>query len=146
MKLQHLFLKIEKKQITDNKNPSFLEKLNTVKDTQNKNEDEEEIIRDGWVSISFQNRKPTYKFGNMSYFTDNVTKSTPQYIMSNLVELHENRKAEYIKNWGEEDYENTFSFKNYDYNYFNNLDDLYEIEMEKLELEIIESEEEQLKN
>ena len=82
----------------------------------------------------------------MSYFTDNVTKSTPQYIMSNLVELHENRKAEYIKNWGEEDYENTFSFKNYDYNYFNNLDDLYEIEMEKLELEIIESEEEQLYN
>lgn len=139
-----IVLKIEKKQITDNKNPSFLEKLNTVKENQNKNEPEEKIITDGWVSISFENRRPTYKFGKMSYFTDKVTKTTPNHIMFNLVELHENRKAEYIEKWGEEDYENTFLFKNYDYDYFNNLDEIYDMEIEKLELETIESEEEQL--
>jgi hypothetical protein len=41
--------------------------------------------------------------------------------------LHEQRKNDYIRDWGEESYENTFRFINYDYDYFEKLDEEYDI-------------------
>jgi hypothetical protein len=116
------------------KQSSFLEKLNTVKENKNE-EKEEEFIADGCVSISFKNRQVIYNYGKMSV-KENEDFTTPHDIMYNLVRVCENRKYEYIKNWGEEDYDNTFLFKNYDYGYFDHLDELYEMEMEKRQLEL----------
>ena len=116
------------------KQSSFLEKLNTVKENKNE-EKEEEFIADGCVSISFKNRQVIYNYGKMS-IKENEDFTTPDDIMYNLVRVCENRKYEYIKNWGEEDYVNTFLFKNYDYGYFDLLDELYEMEMEKRQLEL----------
>ena len=50
-------------------------------------------------------------------------------IINSLVELHKKRTEEYINMWGYDTWEKMFRFPNYDYDYFNKLDELYE-EME----------------
>jgi hypothetical protein len=51
-------------------------------------------------------------------------------LLDALVELHENRTSEYIENWDYDEWEKMFKFPNYDYNYFDKLDELYYTEME----------------
>ena len=120
--------------LEDNQKQSFLEKLKTVKD-EIATKKIEEIIKDGCVSITFKNRNTTYKYGKISYVPDDVKKTSPQYIMSNLVNIHVKRTEDYINLWGYDDYEKLFLSPNYDYEYFDKLDEQYELEMEKLELE-----------
>ena len=120
--------------ISLNEKPSFLDKLNIVKEVQK--EEECEFVKDGCVTIRLVGRKIEYKYGKMNNVQDNDTKPSPHNVMTHLVRLHESRKAEYIRKWGEEDYDNTFSFKNYDSEYFDKLDDIYEREMEEFELEM----------
>lgn len=128
---------------------SFLETLQLTKEDEKDEEKEtekKEMIKDGCVSITFKNKKVKYTFGKMTYLNDlnnNNKLPTPHFIMSNLVTMNENRKAKYIENWGEEDYEKTFLSPNYDYDYFNKLDDIYEMEM--LESNKEESDEEYFK-
>jgi hypothetical protein len=66
---------------------------------------------------------------------------TPYEIMSKQVELYETWKANYIAQYGEYYYERQYRFPNYDYEYFDKLDEKYEAELE--ELERIEQEKEQ---
>jgi hypothetical protein len=42
------------------------------------------------------------------------------------VYFYEKRKSEYIDNWGEDEWEQMFTFPNYDYHYFDKLDEIYE--------------------
>lgn len=51
-------------------------------------------------------------------------------LLNALVELHENRTSEYIENWDYDEWEKMFKFPNYDYNYFDKLDELYYAELE----------------
>jgi len=51
-------------------------------------------------------------------------------IINSLVLLHEKRTNEYIELWGYDEWEKNFRFPNYDYEYFNKLDELYEEELE----------------
>ena len=46
-----------------------------------------------------------------------------------LVDLYEKRKQFYIMTWGEDEYERMFKMYNYDYEYFDKLDEKYEQEM-----------------
>jgi hypothetical protein len=55
----------------------------------------------------------------------------PHVIMNKLVELYETWKANYIQLWGYDDYENNYKFPNYDYEYFDKLDYIYEMELLK---------------
>jgi hypothetical protein len=55
----------------------------------------------------------------------------PHVIMNKLVELYETWKANYIHLWGYDDYENNYKFPNYDYEYFDKLDYIYEMELLK---------------
>lgn len=55
----------------------------------------------------------------------------PHVIMNKLVELYETWKANYIHLWGYDDYENNYKFPNYDYEYFDKLDYVYEMELLK---------------
>jgi hypothetical protein len=66
---------------------------------------------------------------------------TPYEIMSKQVELYETWKSNYIAQYGEYYYEHYYRFPNYDYEYFDKLDEKYEAEME--ELERLEQEKEQ---
>lgn len=56
-------------------------------------------------------------------------------VLNSLVTLHEKRMSEYKEMWGEEDYERTFRFPNYDYEYFDKLDDEYYEELIKIDEE-----------
>jgi hypothetical protein len=47
-------------------------------------------------------------------------------IINALVELHEKRTEEYINMWGYDTWEKMYRFPNYDYEYFDKLDELYE--------------------
>ena len=67
--------------------------------------------------------------------------NTTYAVISKLVELHETWKANYIAEYGEDYYQHYYRFPNYDYEYFDKLDDKYEAELE--ELERLEEEKEQ---
>ncbi len=54
-------------------------------------------------------------------------------VMGRLVELYETWKANYIAEYGEEYYERHYRFPNYDYEYFDKLDEKYEAEMDEME-------------
>jgi hypothetical protein len=56
-------------------------------------------------------------------------------ILDDLVELHEKRNNEYIDMWGYEEWKHMFRFPNYDYNYFEKLDELYYQEIDNEESE-----------
>jgi len=47
-----------------------------------------------------------------------------------MVNLYEHQKLEKIEILGEENYERIFKFPNYDYEYFDKLDEKYEDELE----------------
>jgi hypothetical protein len=49
-----------------------------------------------------------------------------------LSDLYEKRKRIYIQLWGEEEYDKLFKMQNYDYEYFDKLDEKYEAEMNEL--------------
>jgi len=51
-------------------------------------------------------------------------------VFNTLIELHEKRTNEYIDNWLYDEWEQMFRYPNYDYDYFEKLDELYEKEKE----------------
>jgi hypothetical protein len=53
----------------------------------------------------------------------------PNHVLNALVHLHEKRTNDYIEMWGYDEWEKEFLFPNYDYNYFDKLDKIYEEEM-----------------
>ena len=55
----------------------------------------------------------------------------PILIFQRLVDLHQSRKYDYISKWGIDEYEKMFSYQNYDYEYFDKLDEQIEQAMEK---------------
>lgn len=54
-------------------------------------------------------------------------------IINALSLLHEKRTNEYKESWGEDEWERMFMCPNYDYAYFDKLDEAYEAEQSKLE-------------
>jgi hypothetical protein len=42
-----------------------------------------------------------------------------------VVDVYNNRKIDYINKWGKDEYDKMFLFQNYDYNYFDKLDEKY---------------------
>ena len=68
---------------------------------------------------------------------------SPHEVMARQVELYERWKADYIAEYGEDYYERHYRFPNYDYEYFDKLDDKYEAEMDEIERMQEEKEREQ---
>jgi len=108
---------------------NFLEKIKTsVKDndTQINNIIKRHIVKPGWREMRRDRNT------NKIIIETGVTKKAPRQedlaykVFDQLVFLHEKRTAEYINNWGEDEWERTFLFPNYDYHYFDKLDEIYE--------------------
>jgi hypothetical protein len=59
----------------------------------------------------------------------NIVLDETTEIIRELTNLHIKRTEEYIDLWGLESYINTYVCPNYDYEYFDKLDEAYEIEM-----------------
>lgn len=109
------------------KTTNFLEKLKTsVKvDIPVKN-----ILKIGWTELTRDKvSNSTVMFSNIKINENEYIKTSQDLsydVVDHLVYLYEKRKDEYISCWGEDEWEQMFTFENYDYHYFDKLDDIYE--------------------
>jgi hypothetical protein len=67
----------------------------------------------------------------------------PHEIMKALADKYEKWKAEYISEYGIDDYEHNFRFPGYDYEYFDKLDEAWDLELQALQELEAEKEREQ---
>lgn len=114
-------------------NTNFLEKLTTVimeKETDMTNS--EEYILPGWLVMKRDKdtNKIIKKYGETTIFKKH--RLTYNEIIDKLVLLHDKRTEDYINTWGQDEYEKMFRFSNYDYDYFERLDEEEEEELEQL--------------
>lgn len=104
---------------------------------------EQPLVTSGWSSYKFDNTQfklnETFTLTNKSTATPIISKNEinknvneVEEIIEALSFLHEKRTEEYIKLWGEEEWERMFIFPNHDYEYFDKLDEIYEIEQNKI--------------
>jgi hypothetical protein len=134
---------LESKNLKNVKNvncDTFLDKIkyDPLKKNKSKIEDiEYENLKPGWLLM--KKDKNTNKI-TTKYKESNepkpIKKTEDEYALdalNALVSLHEKRTEEYIKTWGYDAWENTFRSPNYDYEYFDKLDQEYEEAMEKIE-------------
>lgn len=109
--------------------------------TENSNTCESEnsdYVPPGCVCIKYDKvvKKPVWIYGkntnNFSSEKKQVTEDEdPRHVFQRLVNLHQNRKYEHIRNWGIDEYDKMFLYQNYDYEYFDKLDEQIEKGMEK---------------
>jgi len=134
--------KIENK--TQNSYISFSDKLKTEVEEKNSTEDELEDIdyknlKPGWILIK---KDPLtkkiitkYKESLQPPPREKTEKECALDALNALVTLHEKRTNEYIEIFGYDTWEKMFRFPDYDYDYFDRLDEEYEEEMARLEEE-----------
>jgi hypothetical protein len=119
--------------------PSFLEKITTKVEKKEEYKSEKQLLTEtlkpGWALFTFDK-----KINKISMIENRIIRNEQKLlselditynIFDALVNLHENRRQEYINNWGKNAYEEIYIFPNYDYNYFDKLDEKYEEEMIK---------------
>jgi hypothetical protein len=102
-----------------------------IQNSDNENLIKKEVIPDGHLVLSYSDNKRNvaYNYGNVK---KNNVLNTHNLILDKLADNFVFWKENYIETWGEDEYEKTFRFSNYDYNYFNKLDYEYEMLMDKL--------------
>ena len=112
---------------------SFLEKVKTQKEIIVENSTPVNTTPDGCVTIYFnaKTRTPEYNFGDGVDLEQN-SDTDPNVILKLLVEVQSQWKKNYISLSGDEDYNRIYVSPNYDYTYFDKLDEQYEAEMEDL--------------
>ena len=101
---------------------------------------EEEKTPDGWVSFKYEKSNSPLFGQNLKVINkviiinnENVENKNEAFeTINNLCSLYEKRRNEYIKLWGEDEYNEMFISPNYDDTYFDKLDEKYEIEQQKL--------------
>jgi len=131
----------EHKNITkQSQNKNFIDVVKKVKnqnDALNENEIQEtndDITPPGCVCIKYDNlsKKIAWSYGKNTnhngydYETtslDDKDDDEPYVVMQRLVNLYQNRKYEHIRKWGIDEYNKMFLYQNYDYEYFDKLDD-----------------------
>jgi len=131
------------------KKESYVEKINKISI---KESTEVDHIKPGWVEVKRDPENPrkliyTYGLGseseleseNSSHSKESSKKKLEPQVLDALVQLHNKRTQEYIDMWGYDTWEKLYRFPNYDYHYFDKLDEKYEEELEK-ELEEDEDE------
>jgi len=106
---------------------NFLDKLLTINN--DTNQDKKWNLSSGWVEITMgdQNLKFSYNYGK------NMKKDKETSLFDVCRELslkYEKWEKEYIEKWGENEYEKMYKFPNYDYDYFNRLDEKWNEESE----------------
>jgi hypothetical protein len=143
-----------KKNLAEENFPKFLSKVTTCNNTKNaisysekaaqkhqkdvKQEVVENNIKPGWVEIKRDNANPSkckimYTYGvhssDADIFEEPVSNSDYP-VFEALVNLHNKRTKEYIDTYGYDTWEKMFRFQNFDYEYFDKLDEYYEMEEE----------------
>ena len=85
------------------------------------------IIHNDNIYIQIDEKEKKIKY---DYSKDNIinkSKNEDSYtVMSRLVKLYRNRRSEHIRKWGIDEYEHMFMFPNYDYQYYDKIDEIYD--------------------
>ena len=125
---------------TNNTNSSYMEKLTIP--IVDKVKDDKIEVKDGWVSITRNNNGYSqFQYGKSTLLPtteEELSSRSIERIIDNLCYLHNTYVNNYIESWGEDEYEKMFRFPNYDYNYFDKLDEEYDLDMEMKEDEMEE--------
>lgn len=87
----------------------------------------EKKLKKGWVQLGVKYEEPEPEQEVQSK-EENLNEYL--YFIDCMVNLYERQKLEKIEILGEEIYERNFKFPNYDYEYFDKLDEKYEAELE----------------
>jgi len=96
--------------------------------------DEDEIIPPGWCFYKYTKLKNGFTtefikpFINYEILEEKIELNEAEEITNALSILHEKRTNEYKELWGEDEYNYMFVFPNHDYEYFDKLDEAYDIE------------------
>lgn len=85
----------------------------------------EKKSKKGWVQLGVKCEESKFEIQ-----TKEDSLNEYLYFIDCMVNLYEYQKLEKIEILGEENYERIFKFPNYDYNYFERLDEKYEDELE----------------
>jgi hypothetical protein len=92
-------------------------------------------LKPGWLLLKHDRKTHTTIWkSNELYNLAPIEKTADELAcdaLDELMALHEKRTNNFIDTWGYEEWERTFRFPNYDYEYFDKLEELYEEEMEK---------------
>ena len=92
-------------------------------------------LEPGWLLLKHDRKTHTTVWKSNETFNSEPIEKTADELawdaLDELVALHEKRTNDFIDTWGYEEWERTFRFPNYDYEYFDKLDELYEEELEK---------------
>lgn len=109
------------------------DKVDSTKQITTNNEFNDDI-EPGWVEISFnrKTREFTRRYNLRNNNKNNII-SNENKVLNALIETHNRRTQEYINMWGYDEWEKIFRFPNYDYEYFDKLDEAYENEMEDID-------------
>ena len=92
-----------------------------------KKQTKEKKLKKGWVQLGVKYEEPEPEQEVQSK-EENLNEYL--YFIDCMVNLYEHQKLEKIEILGEENYERIFKFPNYDYEYFDKLDEKYEDELE----------------
>lgn len=111
-----------------------------------KNEDKQyddskkdDYVPPGCVCIKYdkETKKTVWIYGDNKIRTEPIINEVkeieeePYFVIERVVDLYNKRKNNYIDNWGIEEYDKTFMFQNYDYEYFDKLDEMTEKQIKK---------------
>jgi len=127
---------------TNDTNLNFLKVFNEESKTYSDTNPELDKLKPGYVLIK-RNLKTNETIILSKALIDNPPKKKSEQELENelrekLANRYEERKQEYIDNWGYDEWEKMFRFPNYDYEYFDKLDELYYAEEDKSEESIDE--------
>jgi hypothetical protein len=111
---------------------NFLEKITTesVKVEYTCEKNDIDIPETGWMLIKNDYLNNIVKIikPSINQKREKTENEISKDVLEALVKLHEKRTSEFIESWGYDEWERVFKFPNYDYEYFDKLDELYEEE------------------
>jgi hypothetical protein len=122
-------------------NLNFIDTLNNTSKSENIIEtNNNQDIPPGCITIEYDKatHKTIWSYGKNTtkINCEEVIKSDvdeqPHVVFQRFVDLYQKRKYDYISKWGIDEYDKMFLYQNYDYRYFDKLDDQIEKNMEKI--------------
>ncbi len=129
--LKSVFKNIE----TINKDSQGLNYFNKLLNINNSSEKEinipiDNFVPDGCVSITMDKNNKCIWLSGKNVLVNKIynEKEECYKAIERVVNLYRERKNKYIKNWGIDEYEKMFLFPNYEYDYFDKIDEMEELD------------------
>ncbi len=107
---------------------SFIDKVKMVNEIETETQNEEDILEKGWISLK-RDKDNKIIYDNSKFYNEHDEYDDWNLITEKINNNYLLWKTDYIDKWGEDEFEKMYKFPNYDYEYFDKLDEEYEKEM-----------------